>query len=60
MASVPGHNFQKFVTGQDVPGNGTVMVGYGHDEAADELSFGPFDVTVLTQAPHPNAAPVPK
>ena len=60
VMSVPGNNFQKFVTGQAVPGNGTVMVGYGHDGAADELGFGPFDVTVLAQAPHPDAAAVLK
>jgi hypothetical protein len=46
-ASVADHNFQKDVTGS-APGDGTVMVGYGHDEDADELSFGPYDVTVLT------------
>jgi hypothetical protein len=47
VASVADHNFQKDVTGQGALGAGTVMVGYGHDEAADELSFGPFDVTVV-------------
>jgi hypothetical protein len=47
VASVTDHNFQKDVTGQAEPGAGSVMVGYGHDEAADELSFGPFDVTVV-------------
>jgi hypothetical protein len=47
VASVADHNFQKDVTGQAAPGAGTVTVGYGHDEVADELSFGPFDVTVL-------------
>jgi hypothetical protein len=36
VASVPGHNFQKDVTGQATPDTGSVMVGYGHDEAADE------------------------
>jgi hypothetical protein len=47
VASVTDHNFQKDVTGQAGPGAGTVMVGYGHDEAADELSFGPIPVTVV-------------
>ena len=47
VASVTDHNFQKDVTGQATPGAGSVSVGYGHDEAADELSFGPFDVIVV-------------
>ena len=47
VASVADHNFQKDVTGQSAPGTGSVMVGYGHDEAADELSFGPFPVGVV-------------
>ncbi len=47
VAGVTDHNFQKDVTGQASPGVGTVMVGYGHDEAADELSFGPFPVSVM-------------
>ena len=45
-ASVPDHNFQLDVTAQSTSGAGTVMVGYGHDAAADELTFGPFTVTV--------------
>ncbi len=47
VASVTDHNFQTDVTGQAAPGAGEVRVGYGHDEAADELSFGPFQVTVV-------------
>jgi hypothetical protein len=47
VASVADHNFQKDVTGQSASGAGSVMVGYGHDEEADELSFGPFPVTVV-------------
>jgi hypothetical protein len=39
-------HFEFDVTGQAAPGTGTVVVGWGHDAAADELSFGPFDVTV--------------
>jgi hypothetical protein len=50
VASVADHNFQKDVTGQ-AAGTGTVEVGYGHDEAADELSFGPFDVAVMAPLP---------
>jgi hypothetical protein len=47
VASVADHNFQKDVTGQAGAGAGEVRVGYGHDEEADELSFGPFTVTVV-------------
>jgi hypothetical protein len=50
VTSVTGHNFQKDVTSQSTPATGTVMVGYGHDEQADELSFGPFPVTVVASA----------
>jgi hypothetical protein len=45
-ADVADDNLQKDVTFQGMPGTGTLMVGYGHDPAADELSFGPFNVTV--------------
>jgi len=44
--SVTDHHFQWDVTGQSAAGTGTVMVGYGHDNLADEHSFGPFPVTV--------------
>ena len=46
VADVADHHFQKDVTGAEL-GTGSVRVGYGHDEAADELEFGPFDVTVV-------------
>ena len=46
-AIVDGQNFQKDVTAQADPGSGTVTVGYGHAEDADELEFGPHDVTVV-------------
>ncbi len=46
-ASVDGENFQKDVTAGAELGTGTVTVGYGHDEDADELTFGPFDVNVV-------------
>jgi hypothetical protein len=46
-AAVAGANFSRDVTGDAVAGTlGTVMVGYGHDEAADEEEFGPFDVKI--------------
>jgi hypothetical protein len=51
VASVPDHNFQKDVTGQDAAGAGTVVVGYGHDEEADELTFAPIPVTVAETVP---------
>lgn len=50
VESVDGQNFQKDVTGQATPASGSVQVGYGHGEDADELSFGPFDVTVEAAA----------
>jgi len=42
----PAAHFEFDVTAQATAGTGTVVVGWGHDAAADELSFGPFDVTV--------------
>ncbi|MEZ4413542.1 MAG: hypothetical protein R2910_11205 [Gemmatimonadales bacterium] len=42
----PDAHFSFDVTAQATAGTGTVMVGWGHDAAADELSFGPFVVTV--------------
>ncbi len=44
---VPNQHFHKLVTAGSDIGTGSVMVGYGHDEAADELTFGPFTVTVV-------------
>jgi hypothetical protein len=56
--SVEGANFQKDVIASATPGVGSVMVGYGHDEAADELEFGPFNVVVAASGPpNPQAAP---
>jgi hypothetical protein len=46
-APVSGHHWQWDVTAQSVAGTGTVMVGFGHDNLADEKSFGPFPVTVV-------------
>jgi len=46
-ASVDGLNFQKDVTTQGDFGTGTVTVGYGHDEDADELEFGLYPVSVV-------------
>jgi len=39
-------HFEFDVTAQAALGTGTVVVGWGHDAAADDLSFGPFNVTV--------------
>jgi hypothetical protein len=46
VTPVTGQHFFFDVTVQNAAGSGTVTVGYGHDAAADELSFGPFQVTV--------------
>ena len=46
VAPVAGQHFFFDVTAQNAAGSGTVSVGYGHDAAADELTFGPFQVTV--------------
>lgn len=46
VAQADAHFFLD-VTAQAGAGAGSVMVGYGHDEAADELTFGPFPVTVV-------------
>jgi hypothetical protein len=46
-APVSGHHWQWDVTAQSVAGTGSVMVGFGHDNLADEKSFGPFPVTVV-------------
>jgi hypothetical protein len=46
VAAVTGEPFMFDVTAQATAGTGTVAVGYGHDVAADEDSFGPFTVTV--------------
>jgi hypothetical protein len=47
VARVPDHNYQFDVTG-DAPGTGTVTVGFGHDQLADETSFTPVTVTVVS------------
>ena len=50
VADVPNQHFHKTLTvGGEVTG-GVVTIGYGHDEAADELSFGPFAVSVVATA----------
>lgn len=46
VAEVAGRTFAFDVTAQATAGTGGLTVGYGHDEEADELSFGPFAVTV--------------
>jgi hypothetical protein len=45
VARVTDHNFQFDVTG-GTAGAGTLQVGYGHDELADEETFDPAAVTV--------------
>ncbi len=44
---VDGHHFQKDVTGGAEITTGTYTINYGHDEAADEESFGPYPVSVV-------------
>jgi hypothetical protein len=44
VARVTGHNYQFDVTGGSA-GTGTLQVGYGHDELADEVTFDPAPVT---------------
>jgi hypothetical protein len=46
VAAVAGEPFMFDVTAQGTAGTGSVMVGYGHDAAADEDAFGPYTVTV--------------
>jgi hypothetical protein len=53
VADVAGEHFQKDVTGGAAVGTGTFLVGYGHDAAADEEQFGPFDATVVATAEAP-------
>ena len=42
---VADHHYQFDVTGEAV-GSGTMTVGFGHDDAADETTFPPADVNV--------------
>jgi hypothetical protein len=46
VARVSDHHYQFDVTG-GTPGSGTVQVGYGHGEDADEHTFEPVAATVL-------------
>jgi hypothetical protein len=48
VARVIGHNYQFDVTGT-AEGSGTVTVGYGHDEAADEQTFPAANFTVVSE-----------
>jgi len=51
VADVEGQKFQRDVSVTAAAGaTGTLAVGYGHDAAADEQSFGPYDV-VAAAAP---------
>jgi hypothetical protein len=46
VARVTDHNYQFDVTG-GTAGTGTLRVGFGHDEVADEVAFDPAPVTVM-------------
>lgn len=51
-ADVAGEHFQQDVTVfADPGGTSQLTVGWGHDEAADEMSFGPYAVTASAGAP---------
>jgi hypothetical protein len=45
IARVPGHNYQFDVTG-NTAGTGTMLVTFGHDEQADEVTLDPAGVIV--------------
>ena len=47
------HHFQFDVTGE-TQGTGTMTVSYGHDDAADEVSFPSVQVTVTGGGGNPN------
>ena len=49
-ADVPDEHFHKTITAGGQPESGTMMIGYGPTEAADELLFGPYTVTVVLAA----------
>jgi hypothetical protein len=56
---VADHNYQFDVTAGPV-GSGTVRVGYGHEDAADEHTFDPAAVTVVgVGGPSPLSRPLP-
>ena len=44
--SVPGMPFFRDLTVSAATGSGTLSIGYGHQPTADQLTFGPFTVTV--------------
>jgi hypothetical protein len=48
VTRVPGHTYQFDVTGVNA-GTGTLQVGFGHDEQADEVSLPTADVKVVSQ-----------
>jgi hypothetical protein len=52
VAAVTGEVFERDVTVDADPGSvSELAVGYGHDEAADVRSFGPYAVTASEGAP---------
>lgn len=58
VADVEGEPFRKDVTGGAGAGSGMYSVGYGHDETADELTFGPFDARVVETLGGSEVAPM--
>ncbi len=48
VASVAGVRFEHDVTVDAAAGSASeLLIGWGHDELADELSFGPYAVTAV-------------
>ena len=48
VANVEGEPFQRDVTATETVGaTATVTIGYGHDEAANEQTYGPYDAEAV-------------
>ena len=53
IARVPGHNYQFDVTG-NTAGTGTMLVTFGHDEQADEVTLDPPGAVIVAGTGGPN------
>jgi hypothetical protein len=47
VTRVTDHHYQFLVATSPTPGSGTLTVSFGHDEAADEVSFDPAPLEVF-------------
>lgn len=47
---VPGEHFHKSLTAGSEIETGTAIIGFGRDASANDLSFGPYSVTVVAAA----------